>query len=70
MRYDPEKLERNANIDRVKEETLQYFKEKTPSPKRFRSSVQYNKGRGKKAYIGRGQEAMTDAGRDTAHSLR
>ena len=38
----PEKLERNANIDRVKEETLQYFKEKHPESEAEISEVLYN----------------------------
>lgn len=38
----PEKLERNANIDRVKEETLQYFKEKHPEFEAEISEVLYN----------------------------
>ena len=38
----PEKLERNANIDRVKEETLQYFEEKYPESAADVSEVLYN----------------------------
>ena len=38
----PEKLERNANIDRVKEETLQYFKVKHPESEAEISEVLYN----------------------------
>ncbi|HZX46302.1 MAG TPA: polyribonucleotide nucleotidyltransferase [Clostridia bacterium] len=38
----PEKLERNANIDRVKEETLQYFEEKYPESVAEISEVLYN----------------------------
>ncbi len=38
----PEKLERNANIDRVKEETLEYFAEKYPESEAEISEVLYN----------------------------
>ena len=38
----PEKLERNANIDKVKEETLQYFEEKYPEAEAEISEVLYN----------------------------
>lgn len=38
----PEKLERNANIDRVKEETLLYFEEKYPESEAEISEVLYN----------------------------
>ena len=38
----PEKLERNANIDRVKEETLEYFAEKYPESETEISEVLYN----------------------------
>ncbi|HOO11841.1 MAG TPA: polyribonucleotide nucleotidyltransferase [Bacillota bacterium] len=38
----PEKLERNANIDRVKEEALQYFEEKYPESAAEISEVLYN----------------------------